>query len=243
MHIARWWLDSSTCQCFGDTHTARFVPDDSWTENSITWSNKPATGAILDSATHPAVGEWIEFDLTDTVNTELAGDGILSVALVSDGTVYVGYSSSEAAEADRPQLVLLETHTTSRSLVDLSGYGAWSSENKLANGPRGHDDADALDNLTEYALGGDPANDLDTGYPIQFSVGEGEAVYVHPQRAESDILYIVDSTTNLVSNDWSTVEATSTNANAFATGFNAVTNQISTEEYNEQFIRLKIEEE
>ena len=224
----------------GDTHAVHFVPDDSWAESTLTWSNKPTVGVILDSATHPAVGEWIEFDLTEQVNTELAGDGTLSLAVLSAGTVYVGYYSLEAVEADRPQLVLLEINATGRSMDGLAGYGAWSSENTLANGPLGHDDGDALNNLTEYAFGGDPSDALDYGYPIQFNVASGEAIYTHPQRSASDIRYIVESTTNLVSNIWDEVEASETNANAFATGFDASTYRISTEGISQQFIRLRI---
>ncbi|MEM9859839.1 MAG: DNRLRE domain-containing protein, partial [Bacteroidota bacterium] len=91
----------------GASHQLHFISDDSWTETGITWSNKPSAGSVLSTQTVPVVGEWIEFDVTAQVNSELAGDGTISVQL-SESSIdnYVVYHSREVStDTDRPQLV------------------------------------------------------------------------------------------------------------------------------------------
>ncbi|WP_158560399.1 DUF7594 domain-containing protein [Paenibacillus contaminans] len=58
------------------------VADDTWTEGSITWNNKPTEGAgKLASASITAAGAWYTFDITSYVQSEHAGDKIVSLCL------------------------------------------------------------------------------------------------------------------------------------------------------------------
>ena len=127
----------------------------------------------------------------------------------------------------------------------LEGYGLWALSFDLADGATGNDDGDALDNLSEYALGGNPTNAADLGYPIHFTIDSTNATYVHPQLSDPDsgIRYVVETTDNLVSNVWEPVGLMETNANGYAAGFDLVTNQIPTLGKKQGFIRLKIETE
>jgi len=132
-------------------------------------------------------------------------------------------------------------------LASNAGYIAFSNRYQLANGPYGHDDADGLNNLTEYGLGGDPTNAMDTGYPIDFSVDGTTASYVHPQRSDpfSGIRYYLELTDDLVSNVWTTngYLVAGARADAYTNGLDAATNRISTEGNDRLFIRLRIEQE
>ena len=94
----------------GASHSLYSVSDDSWTETGITWSNKPSAGALIGTQSVPLIGDWIEYDVTTQVNTELSGDGILSVQLSETSTnTYIAYHSREASDADnRPVLVYTE---------------------------------------------------------------------------------------------------------------------------------------
>jgi hypothetical protein len=221
----------------GDTHTTFFVSDDSWGETSITWNNRPVPGTTLTSAAPGGVGDWIEFDVTDQVATESAGDGLFSAAIISDGTVLVEYGSRESG-SNAPQLVV----QTSWS------YGAWSNQYQLVLGPDGDDDLDGISNIDEYARGGNPTNDLDTGYAPEYVfmdlAGTNWFAYVHPERTASDsgLRYTAESTDNLVSNSWVPVAAVDVDVNALEPGLDLVTNRIPTEGKTQQFIRLKVEE-
>ena len=84
-----------------------FVDNDTWTETTITWNNQPSQGVLISTQAVPAVGEWIEFDVTSVLNQELAEDGILSVKISQPGNdAAATYHSKEATTAeDRPQLV------------------------------------------------------------------------------------------------------------------------------------------
>src|SRR5690554_2394931 len=68
----------------GWDHDVLFVPDDSWTENSLTWSTQPAVGPTPSAfARHegtPRLGDEV-WDVTDLVRQEQQGDGVLSLRL------------------------------------------------------------------------------------------------------------------------------------------------------------------
>lgn len=88
-------------------HVVKFVSDDSWTENSITYNNRPAASSVLDTSAVPASGEWIEFDITALTETERMNDGIMSVALMGLVETWVTYRSKEYSDpALHPQLVV-----------------------------------------------------------------------------------------------------------------------------------------
>jgi hypothetical protein len=222
----------------GDMHTVHAVAEDAWGETTITWNNKPPAGPALDAANHPAVGEWLELDVTAQVAAERAAAGLFSAALISDGTVLATYHSREAVAGNRPELVV-QTRP--------NGYNAWAEQYGLIYGPDGHDDDDGLANIYEYGVGGDPTNGLDLGYAIEFWIEGTNAVYVHPRLSDpySGIRYYLELTDNLVSNLWTTngYSVAGTFPDGYTNGLDAVTNLISTEGMTEQFIRLRVEEE
>ena len=84
-----------------------YVPDDSWTEGTITYNNQPAAGAFIDTMPVPPHGAWVEYDITGLVNTEIAGDGLLSLRLTSffEGATLHAYSAKEeSGQTDEPHL-------------------------------------------------------------------------------------------------------------------------------------------
>jgi len=223
----------------GDTHTVHFVSDDSWDETSITWNHKPDVGAALDSLAHGGAGSWVQFDVTDQVALEKAGDRLFSAALVSDGGVLVTYGSREAAVGARPELMVQTTWA----------YGAWANQYQLVQGPDGDDDLDGVSNIKEYAFGGNPTNDADMGYAPQYGFAKQDGTnwfcVVHPKRtaADSGLRYTVESTDNLVSNVWETVGTVDTVINGLTPGLDLATNRVPMVGKPQQFIRLKIEEQ
>ncbi|MDZ8119066.1 right-handed parallel beta-helix repeat-containing protein [Pontiella agarivorans] len=110
-------------------------------------------------------------------------------------------------------------------------------------------DADALDNLGEYAMGGIPTNGTDIGYEPVFQPLEAGGTnwfeFVYAQRTDADIRgleYSLETNTNLLNAaGWTNAhyEITGTNA-SYAAGFESITNRISTATETNQFIRLHI---
>jgi len=139
------------------------------------------------------------------------------------------------------------------SVVTPSGfYADWAqvyptlTETNLMANP----DGDALDNLAEYALGGDPMNGNHLGHAIvhQFVEvgGTNYLEYVYAKRSDAEargLTYILETTPNLVSNTWvnSGYVETGVGEGAIALGFDAVTNQIPVDTVDQQFIRLQVE--
>lgn len=88
----------------------KLVSDDTWTEGGVTWNNKPSGGTVLGtiSGSAIAVGQPILINLNAAVAQELAGDGKLSVVIVSTvagAQRYLQFGSRESG-ADAPVLRL-----------------------------------------------------------------------------------------------------------------------------------------
>jgi HKD family nuclease len=86
------------------------VPDSSWNETTLTWSNRPAFVNLSEPPQVDVSGtttQWYELDLTNFVNAQrAAGQSIISIALknVDDTLPYVTFGSRESS--NKPQLVI-----------------------------------------------------------------------------------------------------------------------------------------
>ncbi|HEY7370716.1 MAG TPA: DNRLRE domain-containing protein [Polyangia bacterium] len=79
------------------------VASTTWGETSITWNNKPATGALVTSFTGATSGTWLELDITSVARPNTA----LSFAIVPHNTTDgVDFHSKEASASIRPQVVI-----------------------------------------------------------------------------------------------------------------------------------------
>jgi hypothetical protein len=127
---------------------------------------------------------------------------------------------------------------------ELSGYSAWSNQYSLVQGPSGNDDGDALNNLYEFGLGGNPTKPSDLGYLPTFGKNGGAMEYIHVRQTDtnSGLIYFLELSDNLVSNVWTTNGYTVTGIGPFTNGFDAVTNRIDIDGNDQRFIRLMIEQ-
>ena len=102
-------------------------------------------------------------------------------------------------------------------------------------------DGDGLNNLTEYALGGNSADPQDRGTLPVLAKSAGGLAYVHPQRSDdSSLIYRVETATNLVSGIWTNAGYTITGTNVTGHTLDYVTNAVDTAA-GVRFIRLNIE--
>lgn len=132
-----------------------------------------------------------------------------------------------------------------------TAYLAWSSRYDLAGGSDDDDDSDGVANVYEYGLGGDPTDPLDQGYAPESGLiaenGTNWFVYVYPHLSatNSGVSYSLELTDDLVDGIWTNAgyEVLGTGTDAFASGFDAVTNRVSTQDDPAQFIRLLINED
>jgi fibronectin type 3 domain-containing protein len=113
------------------------VPDNSWSESTVTWNTAPATdGTVADAINDVAVGEDYDLDVTPLVT----GDGQLSVRVRTTSANSVGYMSSEGDVAPRLIVTLADpTASPPRPKVFTDGFetadlSRWSEATGMAVG-------------------------------------------------------------------------------------------------------------
>ncbi|VGO22136.1 hypothetical protein [Pontiella sulfatireligans] len=126
----------------------------------------------------------------------------------------------------------------------LGGYPGVGANTGLLD----HGDSDMVDNLSEYAFGGDPSNPVDQGNtPVQSQLSGATNVieYIYFERddaATRGLVSILTVGTDLVYTNWADGSGYEIGSGTSAvSGYNAVTNWIPTEVEDKQFIRLQIE--
>jgi len=96
---------SATLRVFVTSGSATFdaaqVADNSWVESTITYSNAPATGAVINGSGAVSSGAWVEIDVTSYIS----GDGTFSLSLLPTGIGRDLFSSGETANG--PELVVI----------------------------------------------------------------------------------------------------------------------------------------
>ena len=122
-----------------------------------------------------------------------------------------------------------------------SSYDVWAAGHGV--GAAANDSgSDGVNNLTEYAMGGNPTNRLVRGTLPTFTKVGNLFRYVYPRRSDdSTITYTVETTTNLMSGSWTKTDYTMTGTNITGGTLDFVTNEVDAVE-DEKFIRLKIEQ-
>jgi hypothetical protein len=90
-------------------NAAAFVPDNQWSEATLTWDTKPGSGPAFVTWTAEE-GKPVEFDVTRLVQEALAGDRLLSLRIFAPrmirGNSVVVYGSRRGDVEARPQLLV-----------------------------------------------------------------------------------------------------------------------------------------
>jgi len=128
------------------------------------------------------------------------------------------------------------------TMITSPSYEAWTYDWGVDIGSDTNDyDGDQLENLGEYALGGNPTNAADVGQIPTLGSAGGMMVYVYAQRTDdSNLFYSLETTTNLVSPSWTNSGYSVATTNVTGGTLDYVTNTISTTA-DTTFIRLRIE--
>lgn len=213
------WFNTNSASVV-QAQTFDFVDDDS------TWTT--VTGSYTIAVDDAGTAGGIQIRQPNGVGAYTSGDGI--------------YLDNIQITIESVEPVLSEMYDSWASSFGLSGTNATSSANP---------DGDALNNLYEYGLGGNPTNGNDIGFIPTYEVGADGGTnwfyYVHPQRNDAEnagLTYSLDSDLDLVNAPgWTNAdyEVVGTASDGFGSGFDAVTNRVSTEGKSVEFIQLQIE--
>ncbi len=190
------------------TAETHLVPDDTWTESTLTWNNKPAAGILLQSWAL-SLDYLQRIDLTGAVSTEAAGDGLLSirhgiVSQTNNGTVFK-YASSEAADtATRPWL-----HVVHRD--GGPDFATWIDSFPLLpatdRDPGDDPDGDGMKNLEEYARQTLPhqAGSGSALIAVEHSASQVQLQLPGGAQLPSGVYPVVEHTATLTPADWQPV--------------------------------------
>jgi len=125
----------------------------------------------------------------------------------------------------------------------LDGFAGMGAETNRTDNP----DGDLLENLYEYALGGNPMVP-DTGAESSFQTleegGTNWLEYVYAKRndaPERGLEYYLETVPNLVTGTWTNDNYTVQGSGVLDDEFDTVTNRVPVDAENQQFIRLQVD--
>ena len=190
--------------------------------------DKAALDAIRGS---DAAGSFTDASISWTTGATVTNNQPLAIRIVKEG------GSGTVIDFDNARL-------TSEAVP--TAYDLWVAlYPTLSNTASDHDEEpDGMDNLLEYALGGNPTNsDAASILPVSIQ-DENYLHYVYSRQNPKDpaLSYTVLSTTNLVDAPMTnaTIEA---GVSGVSNGFERVTNAVSTATEPQQFMQLKIQKD
>ena len=230
----KWEMDSSPFLPLGFiAGLAEFSASD----GSVVQRLTPDT-LVFGNTNSPSLGETGTFSLVltpaDMADAGIAPGNRIGIFLHhdDDGVLYSEHGS-EKGDVYLVDDVLLE--------VELDGlFDQWTL-NYGVSGAATDSDGDGLDNLSEFALGGNPADPAHKGnVPSIGKSGDG-LLYVYPRRKNSGLIYWLEGSTNLITGTWTNLSAVEfPNPGNLNADFESVTNHVSTEE-DQSYIRLRVQ--
>lgn len=131
--------------------------------------------------------------------------------------------------------------TLTVSSVDT--YASWALDHNLNGTFLDDQDHDGLNNLKEFAFGGNPTNPADQGFLPEITIGPETMRLVHAQRKNpAGISYNVEVADELLNPEWTTNDVSLIRIGALNATFHSVTNQVPMGTNDTRFIRLRVEE-
>lgn len=168
-----------------------------------------------------------------------------SSVIGTDPFVGVGFEVGNGAGEEIYLDDALLTYTSAGTLyVDwTTNYSAMGSGTNLTADP----DGDKLNNLCEYAFGGNPESPDDWGHISQIATGLDNGTnwiqYTCAQRKDASargLTYLVEQRTNMVSGSWVSGQFDHSSSGTLDSAFNEVTYYTSMDSFNSLFLRTKV---
>ena len=144
--------------------------------------------------------------------------------------VGTGASNTNSSwRASSPQLDIVAGSTVPPDLT-LAQYVYWAASyggTAMIGSPTNDYDGDGLANLMEYALGGNPTNNLDTGTAPTLIYTNGTLLFIYPKRCDNaNLIYSIQSSSNLA--NWTNTSYAVTGTNVTGGILNYITNAMVT---------------
>jgi hypothetical protein len=167
------------------TYDVVAVSDDSWGESSITWNNKPATGAVIASFTATTDEAYKDIDITSGVQA----NATISIAIVpaSGTTNGVDFRSKEySSSSQRPQVVVTSDGGGGGSGGSSGSGGSGATAGSGATG--GTARTVTTDPNLKIAFVGDTSDGTNWASVLQLVLNEG----AHAVMVQGDMTYDSD---------------------------------------------------
>jgi hypothetical protein len=127
--VLRLWAETTGTT----TYRVYQVADSSWTESGLTFTNRPAFGALAATSGPTTAGTWMDLDVTGAVG----GNGLVTLGFTTGSTAGKNFGSREDA-AHAPQLLLTaEPPQSGDPVIVAAGDIACSPADASYNGGAG----------------------------------------------------------------------------------------------------------
>jgi hypothetical protein len=232
--------------------------------NGIIWNNQFVSGYISGGTTR------LDGSVVDGKTTALTRGSFHRISVVTTGNVSANQLTKDRTYANRSwdgeiaEIIIYNQELSAADRQDVADYlynkwfvappptpqeqfDSWAnafSGMGSATNTMDDPDADGLNNLAEYAVGGTPDSGSSTGHSIEFRMVNGEVECVHPRRKDytsRGLEYFLEVSDMLHSNTtWTLSGNSEVGSTSLDSDFDSVTNRISTGSQTNEFIRLRV---
>jgi len=188
------------------------------------------------------IADLLLFD-TDNPGTPVFGSALTNITAIG---LHMQHRNYDGTNENIPYEFFTGFSASIKDMVTVEAwYNEWSQQYpgydmSLLSDP----DGDGLENLVEYAIGGDPIVSDANSIAAHFENSGADFVYVYNRRLDWEargLSYAVQANTNnLLADSWTTDGVSETGSEAGEPGFESVTNTVPID-VNEKFLRLQVE--
>lgn len=175
-----------------------------------------------------ANGGWTQYSGSFTATNTSLTLRMFAVNASFSGAVYFDNIIIEESPEEQPPTIIPDE------------YANWATANSVTGSRTDDLDGDGRNNLLEYALGGDPHNDVAGETDVLFTPGGNGFSYTHKQRNDAtNLLYTLQMRTNLTEGTWDTLPTTPSTNSPGGT-FDNITHSVSSTNA-QSYVRLLLD--
>lgn len=183
-------------------HSVHRIAPQSWSENQLTWNNRPPPATPASSLWLPATSLAVATDVTNALPPD---GGVLDLCVATHSPTndgLVSYASRETADPTQRPVLEIVVPRAEIDIWRIERFAAAANDPEVS-GSTADPDGDGENNLLEFATGQDPFAGRPAAIMLQLPSGNPAFIpFIYQKRRNTGLLYRVTWTDDLATGAW-----------------------------------------